>query len=420
MVRVKPFAAIRPANGLVTEIAAPPYDVLNSQEAKDMAGEKSLLHITKPEIDFEPILPDHDQRVYDKAVENFRTWQEKGWLVRDSKPCYYVYSQTMGDRTQYGLVLCAHTDDYASGVIKKHELTRKDKEDDRMVHVRIQNANIEPVFFSYKENKGIDSIVKATIAKPSEYRFTDENNFGHELWVIDDDSDIAVITKLFSEEVDAFYVADGHHRTAAAARVGAEKREGNPNHTGDEEYNFFMAVCFPETQLRILDYNRVVKDLNGKSRSSFIKELKQDFEVEKVSPKCIFSKAVPYKPSGLHNFSMYLGGAWYSLTAKAGRYDDKDPIGVLDVTILSNLVLDKILGIKDLRTDRRIDFVGGIRGLDELKKRVDSGEMKVAFALYPVSMNQLINIADSGNIMPPKTTWFEPKLRSGLAIHTLD
>lgn len=420
MVRVKPFAAIRPANGLTTEIAAPPYDVLNSQEAKDMAGEKSLLHITKPEIDFDPILPDHDQRVYDKAVENFKAWQEKGWLVRDPKPCYYVYSQTMGDRTQYGIVLCAHTDDYASGIIKKHELTRKDKEDDRMVHVRIQNANIEPVFFSYKENKGIDAIVNAAIAKPSEYRFIDENNFGHELWVIDDDKDIEAVTKLFSEEVDAFYVADGHHRTAAAARVGAEKRGQNPNHTGDEEYNFFMAVCFPETQLKILDYNRVVKDLNGRSKCEFIKALKEDFDVKKISPKCPFAKAKPYKPAELHNFSMYIGGAWYSLTAKDGRYDDKDPIGVLDVTILSNLVLDKILGIKDLRTDKRIDFVGGIRGLGELQRRVDSGEMKVAFALYPVSMDQLINIADSGNIMPPKTTWFEPKLRSGLAIHTLD
>jgi len=420
MVRVKPFAAIRPAKGLTTEVAAPPYDVLNSQEAKDMAGEKSLLHITKPEIDFNPILPDHDQRVYDRAVENFKAWQEKGWLVRDPKPCYYVYSQTMGDRTQYGIVLCAHTDDYASGIIKKHELTRKDKEDDRMVHVRIQNANIEPVFFSYKENKGIDAIVNAAIAKPSEYRFIDENNFGHELWVIDDDRDIETITKIFSEEVDAFYVADGHHRTAAAARVGAEKRGNNPNHTGDEEYNFFMAVCFPETQLKILDYNRVVKDLNGRSKCEFIKALKEDFEVTKVSPKCIFAKAKPYRPVSLHNFSMYIDGAWYSLTAKDGRYDDKDPIGVLDVTILSNLVLDRILGIKDLRTDKRIDFVGGIRGLGELQKRVDSGEMKVAFALYPVSMDQLINIADSGQIMPPKTTWFEPKLRSGLTIHTLD
>lgn len=420
MVRVKPFAAIRPAKGLITEVAAPPYDVLNSQEAKAMAGEKSLLHITKPEIDFDPILPDHDQRVYDKAVENFRAWQEKGWLVRDPKPCYYVYSQTMGERTQYGIVLCAHTDDYASGIIKKHELTRKDKEDDRMIHVRIQNANIEPVFFSYKENKGIDDIVNATIAKPSEYKFIDENDFGHEFWVVDDDRDIETITKLFAEEVDAFYVADGHHRTAAAARVGEEKRGQNAGHTGDEEYNFFMAVCFPETQLRILDYNRVVMDLNGHSKCSFIKALKEDFIVEKVSPKCIFAKPRAYRPVGLHNFSMYLDGAWYSLTAKAGRYDDKDPIGVLDVTILSNLVLDRILGIKDLRTDKRIDFVGGIRGLGELQRRVDSGEMKVAFALYPVSMSQLINIADSGKIMPPKTTWFEPKLRSGLAIHTLD
>ena len=413
MVRVKPFAAIRPPKDLTTEVAAPPYDVLNSREALEMAGEKSLLHITKPEIDFEPIAGEHEQRTYDKAVENFKLWQRNGWLVRDPKPCYYVYSQTMGERTQYGLVLCAHTDDYANGIIKKHELTRKDKEDDRMIHVRIQNANIEPVFFSYKDNEDINAIVSRTIAGPSEYRFIDENDFGHELWVIDDDKDIEAITRLFTEEVDAFYVADGHHRTAAAARVGAEKRGHNPAHTGNEEYNYFMAVCFPESHLKILDYNRVVKDLNGLGEQEFLKALEQDFEVRKVS-------AEPYRPEALHNFSMYLGGLWYSLTAKEGRYDNDDPIGVLDVTILSNLVLDAILGIKDLRTDKRIDFVGGIRGLDELSRRVDSGEMKVAFALYPVSMRQLINIADSGKIMPPKTTWFEPKLCSGLAIHTLD
>ena len=420
MVRVKPFAAIRPAKGLTTEVAAPPYDVLNSEEAAAMAGEKSLLHITKPEIDFSPIAGEHEQRTYDKAVENFRLWQERGWLVRDSKPCYYVYSQTMGKRTQYGLVLCAHTDDYTNGIIKKHELTRKDKEDDRMIHVRIQNANIEPVFFSYKDNDELNDIVAATVAKPSEYRFTDENKFGHELWVIDDDATIARITEIFTNEVDAFYVADGHHRTAAAARVGAEKKAQNPNHTGDEEYNFFMAVCFPETHLKILDYNRVVKDLNGFTEEDFLKALEEDFEVSLATkPRC-GRPAKPYTPAGLHNFSMYLGSRWYSLNAKPGRFDDSDPIGVLDVTILSNLVLDKLLGIKDLRTDKRIDFVGGIRGLGELQRRVDSGEMKLAFALYPVSMRQLINIADSGKIMPPKTTWFEPKLRSGLAIHTLD
>ena len=413
MVRVKPFAAIRPPKNLTTEVAAPPYDVLNSEEAARMAGEKSLLHITKPEIDFDPMISDHDQRVYDKAVENFRTWQEKGWLVRDPKPCYYVYSQTMGERTQYGLVLCAHTDDYATGKIKKHELTRKDKEDDRMIHVRIQNANIEPVFFSYKDNAGLNEIVGKVIAGPSEYRFVDENGFGHELWVVDDDAQTARITELFTTEVDAFYVADGHHRTAAAARVGAEKKSLNPNHTGDEEYNFFMAVCFPESQLKIIDYNRVVKDLAGLTPAQLLDSLSEDFDLVKKG-------AETYHPEALHNFSMYLEGEWYSLTAKPGRFDDSDPIGVLDVTILSKLVLDRILGIKDLRTDKRIDFVGGIRGLGELKRRVDSGEMKVAFALYPVSMKQLIDIADSGNIMPPKTTWFEPKLRSGLAIHTLD
>lgn len=413
MVRVKPFAAIRPPKDIVTEVAAPPYDVLNSVEAKKMAGEKSLLHITKPEIDFDPILPDHDDKVYDRAVKNFAQWQKNGWLVQDKKPCYYVYAQTMEGRTQYGLVLCAHTDDYADGKIKKHELTRKDKEDDRMVHVKIQNANIEPVFFAYKDNSQLNEIVSRTVAAAPEYSFTDENGFGHSFWVIDDDATIEKITDIFTNKVNAFYVADGHHRTAAAARVGAEKRSGNAAHTGDEEYNYFMAVCFPETQLKIIDYNRVVKDLNGLTPEQFMTALEEDFTV------------TPYEgegechPSHLHNFSMYLGGKWYSMETKPGRYDDNDPIGVLDVTILSNLVLDKILGIKDLRTDKRIDFVGGIRGLGELSRRVDSGEMKVAFALYPVSMKQLTDIADSGNIMPPKTTWFEPKLRSGLAIHKL-
>jgi len=398
---------------MVTEVAAPPYDVLNSEEAKKMAGEKSLLHITKPEIDFDPIISDHDQRVYDRAVVNFKDWQSRGWLVRDAKQCYYVYAQTMGERTQYGIVLCAHTDDYAEGRIKKHELTRKDKEDDRMIHVRIQNANIEPVFFAYRDNAGINEIVARYAAQAPEYDFVDENGFGHHFWVIDEDKDIEAVTRIFTTEVDAFYVADGHHRTAAAARVGAEKKSLNPHHTGDEEYNFFMAVCFPQSQLKIIDYNRVVKDLNGLTEAQMLERLAEDFDVE-----C--KGADIYAPAALHEFSMYLGGKWYSLKAKEGRYDDSDPIGVLDVTILSGLVLDKILGIKDLRTDKRIDFVGGIRGLGELVRRVDSGEMKVAFALYPVSMDQLINIADSGNIMPPKTTWFEPKLRSGLAIHTLD
>ena len=419
MVRVKPFAAVRPPRELVTEVAAPPYDVLNSQEAKQMAGEKSLLHITKPEIDFDPIADEHSQPVYDKAVANFKAWQEKGWLVQDSAEQYYVYAQRMGKRTQYGLVLCAHTDDYATGKIKKHELTRKDKEDDRMIHVRIQNANIEPVFFAYKDNAELNAIVaKAASGKP-EYDFVDENGFGHTFWVIADPAVNARITELFTTSVDAFYVADGHHRTAAAARVGAEKKAANPNHTGQEEYNWFMAVCFPQSQLQIIDYNRVVRDLNGLTPEAFLQALEEDFEVSLASkPRC-GRPAKPYAPAQLHEFSVYLGGNWYKLAAKPGRYDDADPIGVLDVTVLSNLVLDKILGIKDLRTDKRIDFVGGIRGLGELARRVDSGEMAVAFALYPVSMQQLIDIADSGNIMPPKTTWFEPKLRSGLAIHKL-
>ena len=420
MVRVKPFAAIRPPKEIVTEVAARPYDVLNSEEAQKEAGEKSLLHITKPEIDFDPIADEHSQMVYDKAVENFKAWQEKKWLVKDAKPCYYIYAQTMEKRTQYGFVLCAHTDDYATGKIKKHELTRRDKEDDRMIHVRIQNANIEPVFFAFPDNAELAQIIKDTIAGTPEYDFVAEDGFGHHFWVIDDDALIARISEIFQNDVPAFYVADGHHRTAAAARVGAEKREKNPDHTGDEEYNFFMAVCFPESQLKIIDYNRVVKDLNGLSEEELLKALEEDFEVKlETKPRC-GRPAKPYRPDHLHQFSMYLGNKWYSLETKEGRYDDNDPIGVLDVTISSNLILDELLGIKDLRRDSRIDFVGGIRGLGELKRRVDSGEMKMALALYPVSMKQIMDIADSGSIMPPKTTWFEPKLRSGLIIHELD
>ena len=420
MVKVKPFAAIRPPKELVEEVAARPYDVLNSEEARKEAGEKSLLHITKPEIDFDPIADEHSEEAYAKAVGNFKAWKERGWLRQDGKECYYLYAQTMGKRTQYGFVLCAHTDDYASGVIKKHELTRKDKEDDRMIHVRIQNANIEPVFFAFRDDAELDEIIRSVAAGKPEYDFVAEDGFGHHFWVIDDDALISRISAAFNGRVDAFYVADGHHRTAAAARVGAEKKAQNPAHNGTEEYNWFMAVCFPQSQLKIIDYNRVVKDLAGLSEEEFLNALGEDFEVKLESkPRC-GRPAKPWSPDALHVFSMYLGGRWYSLKTKEGRYDDNDPVGVLDVTILSNLVLDRILGIKDLRTDRRIDFVGGIRGLGELARRVDSGEMKVAFALYPVSMDQLINIADSGNIMPPKTTWFEPKLRSGLAIHSLD
>ena len=411
MVRIKPFAAVRPPKHYVEEVAARPYDVLNSVEAKAEAGEKSLLHITKPEIDFDPIIDEHSQPAYDKAVENFKVWQQNGWLVQDAKPCYYVYAQTMEGRTQYGLVMCAHTNDYATGKIKKHELTRKDKEDDRMIHVRIQNANIEPVFFAYPDNAEVNEIVSRYIAGEAEYDFVAEDGFGHHFWVIDADEDIARITEIFSG-IPAFYVADGHHRTAAAARVGAELSGNNPEHTGEEEYNYFMTVAFPDSQLKIIDYNRVVKDLNGLTPEQLLEAIAEDFDVREEGAEI-------YKPGKLHEFSMYLEGKWYSLVAKEGRYDDNDPIGVLDVTILSNLVLDKILGITDLRTSKRIDFVGGIRGLGELSARVDSGEMKVAFALYPVSMKQLIDIADSGNIMPPKTTWFEPKLRSGLAIHKL-
>ena len=413
MVKVKPFAAIRPPKAIAKEVSARPYDVMNSVEARAEAKEKSLLHITKPEIDFEPIAGEHEQRTYDKAVANFKEWQEKGWLVQDSKECYYVYAQTMEGRTQYGIILCANTEDYANGTIKKHELTRKEKEDDRMIHVRIQNANIEPVFFAYPDNTELDAIMFRYISHVPEYDFVaDEDGFGHKFWVIDDEKDIQRITEIFAD-IPAFYVADGHHRTAAAARVGAEKRANNPHHTGDEEYNYFMAVCFPDNQLKIIDYNRVVKDLNALTAEQFMAKLSNDFEVKDMGIDI-------YKPCALHNFSMYLGGKWYSLTAKEGTYNDSDPIGVLDVTICSNLIFDKILNLGDLRTSNRIDFVGGIRGLGELKKRVDSGEMVAAFALYPVSMKQLIDIADTGNIMPPKTTWFEPKLRSGLAIHKLE
>lgn len=413
MVKIKPFKGIRPPKELAHEVASRPYDVLNSVEAKAEAGEKSLLHIIKPEIDFDPIIDEHSQEAYNKAMENFKKWQQNGWLVQDQKEMYYVYAQTMEGRTQYGLAVACHFEDYMEGKIKKHELTRPDKEEDRMIHIRIQNANIEPVFFAYPAIKEIDDIVaKVVSSKDPDYDFVAEDGFGHHLWTVDDDAVNNRITEIFAQQ-PALYVADGHHRTAAAARVGQEKKASNPNHTGNEEYNYFLAVIFPDNQLNIIDYNRVVKDLNGLTPAQLIEKLQEKFEVEEVGSEI-------YKPKALHNFSMYLEGKWYSLTAKPGTYNDNDPIGVLDVTILSDLVLNNILGISDLRTSKRIDFVGGIRGLGELKKRVDSGEMAVAFALYPVSMKQLIDIADTGNIMPPKTTWFEPKLRSGLVIHSLD
>lgn len=413
MVRIKPFRGIRPPAEHAAEVASRPYDVLNSAEAKTEATEKSLLHIIKPEIDFDPIADEHSQDVYDKAVENFKKWRDEGWLLQDDTDKYYVYAQTMDGRTQYGLVAACHFGDYLQDKIKKHELTRPDKEEDRMIHVRNQNANIEPVFFSYPAVAEMDAIVRKVVAEQKPvYDFTASDGFGHHFWVIDDPAVQQRITDLFSE-VPALYVADGHHRTAAAARVGQEKMTANPDHTGDEEYNYFLAVIFPDDQLKIIDYNRVVKDLNGLTPAQLLDKLAVDFVVEDKGTEV-------YRPDRLHNFGMYLDGRWYSLTAKPGTYDDNDPIGVLDVTVLSDRVLDALLGIKDLRTDKRIDFVGGIRGLGELQKRVDSGEMKVAFALYPVSMKQLIDIADSGNIMPPKTTWFEPKLRSGLVIHSLD
>ena len=415
MATIKPFRGIRPPKDLVEQVVSRPYDVLNSEEARKEAegNEKSLYHIIKPEIDFPVGTDEHDPKVYDKAAENFKMFQEKGWLVQDEKECYYVYAQTMNGKTQYGLVVGAYVPDYMNGLIKKHELTRRDKEEDRMKHVRVNNANIEPVFFAYPENDALDKIVSKYTSRKPEYDFVAPlDGFGHTFWVIDEDEDISMITAEFAK-MPALYIADGHHRSAAAALVGVEKAKQNPNHRGDEEYNYFMAVCFPAEQLTIIDYNRVVKDLNGLTDEAFLEKLSADFDVKEMGEEI-------YKPSGLHNFSLYLSGKWYSLTAKEGTYDDNDPIGVLDVTISSNLILDEILGIKDLRSDKRIDFVGGIRGLGELKRRVDSGEMKVALALYPVTMKQLMDIADTGNIMPPKTTWFEPKLRSGLVIHKLD
>jgi len=413
MAKVKPFKGVRPPVELVELVASRPYDVLNSDEARSEAAgnEKSLYHIIKPEIDFPIGTDEHAPEVYSKAVENFNKFQAEGWLRQDAKEQYYVYAQTMDGRTQYGLVVCANVDDYLNGVIKKHELTRRDKEEDRMKHVRVNDANIEPVFFAYPEDKELSGIMATATKGTPEYDFTTPDGFGHHFWVISDEAVIARVTELFSK-IPYLYIADGHHRTAAAALVGAEKAKQNPNHRGDEEYNYFLAVCFPDSHLKIIDYNRVVKDLNGLSDDEFLKKLEKNFVVEKKGAEI-------YVPSKLHNFSIYLSGCWYSLTAKPGTYNDSDPIGVLDVTISSNLILDEILDIKDLRSDKRIDFVGGIRGLGELSRRVDSGEMRVALALYAVSMQQLIDIADTGNIMPPKTTWFEPKLRSGLVIHKL-
>lgn len=411
---IKPFRGIRPPKTLVEKVSSRPYDVLNSEEARREAegNPMSLYHIIKPEINFEPGTDEHDPKVYTSAVEHFREFRQKGWLVQDSQDKYYVYAQTMNGHTQYGLVVAAWVEDYMEGRIKKHELTRKDKEEDRMKHVRVNNANIEPVFFAYPHRDDLDQIIASITAGEPEYDFVAApEGFRHTFWVINEPATIERITQIF-KEIPSMYIADGHHRSAAAALVGNEKKLQNPHHTGNEEYNYFLAVCFPDNQLNIIDYNRLVRDLNGLTDDQFLEALKVDFEVEKMGKEI-------YKPQRLHNFSLYLSGEWYSLTAKQGRYDDQDPIGVLDVTISSNLILDKILGIKDLRTDKRIDFVGGIRGLGELKRRVDSGEMKMALALYPVTMQQIINIADSGNIMPPKTTWFEPKLRSGLVIHEL-
>ena len=436
---IKPFKGFRPPVDIVEKLASRPYDVLNSEEArKECEGNPySLLHVTKAEIDLPAGTDEHSPEVYLQVVKNYNKFKDLGWLVKDEEEKLYIYAQSMNPKDanakwQYGIVACAYSEDYVNKVIKKHELTRKDKEEDRMKHVRITNANVEPVFFAYPAVARIDEIVASVTAKKPIYDFiAKEDGFGHRFWVIDDHKLIDELVELFDKKVPAMYIADGHHRSAAAALVGQEKKEQNPHHTGKEEYNYFMTVIFPDNQLNVIDYNRVVKDLNGLSGKEFFAKLAENFDIEckcdctknggkcECELPCHCECSEPYKPAKLHNFSMYFEGVWYSLTAKPGTYNDNDPIGVLDVTILSNLVLDKVLGIKDLRTDKRIDFVGGIRGLGELKRRVDSGEMKVAFALYPVSMKQIIDIADTGNIMPPKTTWFEPKLRSGLVIHEL-
>ncbi len=425
MATVKPFRGIRPPKELVEQVESRPYDVLDSEEARAEAGdnEKSLYHIIKPEIDFPVGTSEYDPRVYEKAAENFRKFQEKGWLRQDAEEMYYIYAQTIGDsplgglqsaagKTQYGLVVAAAVEDYMNGTIKKHELTRRDKEEDRMKHVRVNNANLEPVFFAYPDNAVLDALISRIVQAEPEYDFVAPiDGFRHRLWLVSKPEDIRTITEAFAA-IPYLYIADGHHRSAAAALVGAEKAKQNPNHRGDEEYNYFMAVCFPASQLTILDYNRVVKDLNGLSDKELLEKLSKNFHVTAQGE-------APYRPAQLHEFSLYLGGIWYSLKLKEGLVDESDPIGSLDVSISSRLILDELLGIKDLRSDKRIDFVGGLRGLGELKRRVDSGEMKMALALYPVSMQQILNIADSGNIMPPKATWFEPKLRSGLVVHRL-
>ena len=415
MAIVKPFRGLRPPGPVAGDLASLPYDVMNTEEAVKMAKGKecSLLHITRSEIDLPPDTDVHSEEVYTKSVSNFKLWRKKGWLLQDEEPHFYIYAQKMAGRTQFGIVGCASVDDYLNGKIKKHELTRPDKEQDRMIHVRVNDANIEPVFFAYPAVKQIDKIVSSITKKEKpEYDFVSDDGFGHRFWVVKDQETNRQIEKLFAEKVPFTYVADGHHRTAAAALVGKEKREKNPGYKGTEEFNFFMAVHFPDNQLRILDYNRTVKDLNGLTEAEFIAKLEKGFVIREKGRKI-------YKPRKLHYFSMYLGSKWYRLKARPDTYDDKDPIGGLDVTILSNQILTPVLDIQDLRRSKRIDFIGGIRGLGELQKSVDSGDMKVAFALYPVSMKQLITIADSGKIMPPKTTWFEPKLRSGLVIHLL-
>lgn len=413
MATVKPFRGIRPPKHLIEKVASRPYDVLNSEEARKEAegNPMSLYHIIKPEIDFPAGTDEHDECVYGKAVENFRVFRNNGWLVQDDTDHYYIYAQTMDGRTQYGIVVAANVHDYVNGVIKKHELTRRDKEDDRMRHVQVNNANIEPVFFAFPDNERLEEVIRTVTAGEPDYDFVAPDGFGHHFWVVEGKELTDTITEEF-DRMPNLYIADGHHRSAAAARVGLEKAAADPNHTGKEEYNYFLAVAFPASHLRIIDYNRVVRDLNGLTPEGFLKALEKDFIVEDKGTEI-------YRPTGLHNFSLYLQGHWYSLTPREGRYNDADPIGVLDVTISSDLILRDILGITDLRTDKRIDFVGGIRGLGELKRRVDSGEMVMALALYPVSMKQLMDIADTGNIMPPKTTWFEPKLRSGLVIHEL-
>lgn len=412
---LKSFRGYRPKKEFAHLIASRPYDVLSSEEARVEArgNPYSFLHVVKPEIDLPPAVDQYSKEVYLKGKENLYSLINDGILVQDEEPFLYIYAQTYLGKTQYGIVGCASVLDYMNNVIRKHELTRPDKEEDRKNHIRVTNFNAEPVFFAHPPHEEIEKIVSQITQSEPEYDFIAADSIGHKFWVVKQRDVINRLEEIFATEIPFTYVADGHHRTAAAALVGNERRHLDPKHTGQEEYNYFLAVLFPSDQLTILDYNRVVRDLNSLTPGQLLEKISKSFIVADKGEEI-------YRPAGLHNFSMYLEGRWYSLTAKKDIYTEEDPVRRLDVTILSMEILSNVLGITDLRKSKKIDFVGGLRGLGELKARVDSGEMKVAFALYPVTMEQLMEIADTENVMPPKTTWFEPKLRSGLVLHHLE